>query len=90
MPERFKLIDLVDLGAGVARFAEPGEELYRFRLLALDRAMPWMTEARMPEEAALMGCWSAEDVLIESMVVPGPAQAEEPDPRQLALPIEDA
>lgn len=44
----------------------------------------------MPEEAALMGCWSAEDVLIESMVVPGPAQAEEPDPRQLALPIEDA
>lgn len=94
---RFRLADLVDLGNGWARLPEPGEEVYRFVLLALDRAMPWMSEARMLEEATLMGCWQAEDVVIESMIVPVRRKdtaelvaTEKPDPRQLALPIEAA
>lgn len=88
MPERFKLKDLVDLGDGWARLPIPGEELYRFRLLALDLRLPWMDEVALLREVGAFSCCQAEAVLIETMVVPGPAQAEEPDPRQLALPIE--
>lgn len=78
MSERFKLIDLVDLGAGVARFAEPGEELYRFVLLALNRRLLWMTEQRLLAEAGsgTLSCWGPGDVAIETMVVPGPAPAQ--------------
>lgn len=92
MPERFRLECLVDLGDGWARLPEPGDEVYRFHLRKLDLRLAWMDEVALLREAGTLSYWGPDDVEIESMVVPGPApaQAEEPDPRQLTLPIEAA
>lgn len=81
MSERFRLDELVHLDDGWARLPIAGEEL--FRLVAGGfGATPWIVEDQLSEIEGIPG------MAVESMVVPGPAQAEEPDPRQLTLPIE--
>lgn len=79
---RFRVADLVDLGNGYARFAEPGEELFRIIVAGCPYAR-WMTEGDLAE-LELYGM-PAE---VESMVAPGRPAVERPDPRQMELPLE--